>query len=441
MEAHWIAERAALRCLARHHPTWTPQELAGCLGCSRSWVKQWLGRLNPAPPEDLTVPHARSRARHTPPPALSAAVVERILAIRDAPPEGLQRVPGPRAIRYELPRDPVVPAPGLKPPRSTTTVWKVLRQQGRILPERRRSHAAEERPPPLEEVQMDCKDASTVPAAPDGTRPHVVEGRNFRRQYGVPRRMTFDRAPRWVGSPSGRDFPSALVRRLRCLGIEPQVCPPHRPDRNAFVERYHRAYREACWRVLRPGPEGEVREATEAYRLHYHTERPHQGRSCGHVPPRVAFPTLPTLPALPEVVDPDRWLDALDGQAFARTVRPNGTVRVDLHPSYVLLCRPGVGGPPGGAGGQRRRPDVHRLARRPAAQAARHQRRGRPAAPLRGLCRADGRRGPRGVSPLAPSPAPPPPSLPVGSRRLLSRSPAAARCRHQASEQGNLTRT
>jgi hypothetical protein len=84
--------------LARHHPDWTQEELATCLGRSRSWVKKWLGRLDQAAPDDLLVLHSRSRARHTPPPAMPPALIERILAIRDAPPEQLQRVPGPRAI-------------------------------------------------------------------------------------------------------------------------------------------------------------------------------------------------------------------------------------------------------------------------------------------------------------------------------------------------------
>src|SRR5215470_13883349 len=52
-------------------------------------------------------------------------------------------------------------------------------------------------------------------------------------------------------------------------------------------------------------------------------------------PPRVAFPTLPTRPPLPEVVDPDRWLASMHGQAFARTVQPNGSVVVD-HRSYYV---------------------------------------------------------------------------------------------------------
>ena len=68
---------------------------------------------------------------------------------------------------------------------------------------------------------------------------------------------------------------------------------------------------------------------------HYNWERPHQGRACGNVPPRVAFPSLPTLPALPDRVDPDRWLASFDHQMFLRRVGRDGCVNVDLAPYYI----------------------------------------------------------------------------------------------------------
>jgi hypothetical protein len=45
-----------------------------------------------------------------------------------------------------------------------------------------------------------------------------------------------------------------------------------------------------------------VREVTDAFLLHYNTERPNQAISCGNRPPRVAYPELPTLLALSEFV-------------------------------------------------------------------------------------------------------------------------------------------
>jgi len=108
------------------------------------------------------------------------------------------------------------------------------------------------------------KDISTVPPAETGKQQHVVEAFNFidagtsilldaqvqadfhaqtalqavihfLQRYGLPPKITFDRDPRLVGAATGRDFPSPLVRLLLCLGITPNVCPPHRPDKNDLV--------------------------------------------------------------------------------------------------------------------------------------------------------------------------------------------------------------
>ena len=96
----------------------------------------------------------------------------------------------------------------------------------------------------------------------------------FLRQYGCPRQMTFDRDPRWVGGVSGRDFPSPLRRLLLCLGITPHICPPHRPDKNAYVERYHRTYGQECLQIHQPSTLQEVCKVTEAFLQHYNYERP-----------------------------------------------------------------------------------------------------------------------------------------------------------------------
>src|SRR6266566_4620927 len=126
----------------------------------------------------------------------------------------------------------------------------ILRQHDRIAVDRRRACKPRELPEPLQEIQIDFKDDSTVPADPLGKQLHVVETCNFvdagtsiwlhapvredftaetafeavvefLQRYGLPTMLTFDRDPRWVGSASGRDFPSAFVRFLLCLGILP----------------------------------------------------------------------------------------------------------------------------------------------------------------------------------------------------------------------------
>jgi hypothetical protein len=148
------------------------------------------------------------------------------------------------------------------------------------------------------------------------------------RQQGRPETITLDRDARFVGTQM-RDFPSPLMRLLHCLGIQVTICPPRRPDRNGFVERYNRTFSEECLKVFQPHDAEMVPRLTEGFRQHYNHERPNQALSCGNQPPCVAFPNLPPRPALPTEVDPDRWVDVLDGQRFVRKIRLTGTVTLD----------------------------------------------------------------------------------------------------------------
>jgi hypothetical protein len=147
------------------------------------------------------------------------------------------------------------------------------------------------------------------------------------------------------------DFPSALLRFLWCVGVRPNVIPPHRPNLNAYVERFHRSLSQECLQVHRPGTLSEVVSLTEAYLSHYNSERPNQARSCGNQPPRVACPTEPSLPAVPQTVDPDRWLIQINRQAFARTIRANGKLTINREDSSVSRS---LAGKPGHMLGERR---------------------------------------------------------------------------------------
>ena len=185
---------------------------------------------------------------------------------------------------------------------------------------------------------MDCATCILIAARPredyDAYRT-LLEMVEVIRKWGLPRSITFDRDPRFVGSYTGRDFPAAFVRFWHTLGVEPKICPPQRPDLNCYVERYHRSYKYECLNVHRPSDIGEVREVTEHYQHHYNYERPHQGRSCNNQPPRVAFPNLPALRGIPLLVDPDRWVNEIDGNRYVRRVNANGSVSVDKHRYYV----------------------------------------------------------------------------------------------------------
>jgi hypothetical protein len=169
MEADLVAQRCALFWLSRRYPEWTYGELAATVGRSESWVNQWLARFKQATSTDLSRFQSRSHARHTPPPSIPQPVVERILELRDDPPDHLRRVPGPRTILAFLHRDPEALALALPLPRSSRTVWQVLRRAWRIEADLPHVHQPLELPAPLEEVQADFTDIGTVP--PDPQRP------------------------------------------------------------------------------------------------------------------------------------------------------------------------------------------------------------------------------------------------------------------------------
>jgi hypothetical protein len=111
------------------------------------------------------------------------------------------------------------------------------------------------------------------------------------------------------------------------------VLPPRRPDLNCFVERYHRAFDSECLRVSTPTTLAEVREVTAQFQHHYNVERPHQGLACGNQPPQLALAAraaeIPPRSPLPAMVDPDRWVQELDGRRFVRKVGRDTQVSVD----------------------------------------------------------------------------------------------------------------
>jgi transposase InsO family protein len=295
-------------------------------------------------------------------------VIERILDIRDHPPKGLGRTPGPRAILYYLHQDEalkvILEAQGYDMPRSTRTIWKVLTRHQRIHHLPKVEHEVMERSAPDEEWGIDFKDVSSATPQAEGKQAHVIEILNvvdhgssalvdtqvdddfnaesallavadILRTHGCPKRIRMDRDPRWVGSSSGKDFPSALLRFLIAVGIEPIVCPPQRPDKNPFVERYHRNLKYECLLLSCPQDLSTTRDVNCAYAQHYNFERPNQPITCQNQPPRVTFPYSLTLPRLPEVVDPDSWVSRFHGQCYKRRVDCNGRIQIGKQRYYV----------------------------------------------------------------------------------------------------------
>ena len=364
MEAVYYAARGNLRRLLQLHPDWTRAQLAHSIGMSQGWISKWKKRLAGVPTADEQVLRGLSRAPHHPHPRLDPLVVDRVLEMREEPPEGLGRTPGPKALLYYLPRDESLQQSEVRLPRSTRTIHRLLREHGRIAPRLPHMPDPIERPKPMQQWQLDFKDASTVPADPEGKQQHVVETLNILdkgtslliasyvrsdftaetalqavaqtfQEQGLPSSITLDRDTRWVGAPHGSDFPSAFIRFCQSLGVVVVVCDPHHPQQNGFVERYNRTYQEECLAPHHPTTLEQVREVTNAFTEQYNWQRPHQGISCGNRPPRMAFPDLPMLSKVPDIVNADAWLSKLDGEHVVRQVNRQGSVKVDLHVYYV----------------------------------------------------------------------------------------------------------
>ena len=95
-------------------------------------------------------------------------------------------------------------------------------------------------------------------------------------EQGCPDRIRLDRDTRWVGSWTAKDFPSPLLRFLQCLGIDPKVCPPQRPDKNPFAERYHRNFKYECQLIECPADLVSTVDVNQRYVHFYNFERPNQ---------------------------------------------------------------------------------------------------------------------------------------------------------------------
>ncbi len=364
MEIEWVAKRAHLWRLLQSQPELTLAQLAGNVGMSPAWVQKWKARLTGVDGNDLADFMSRSRQRKTSPKQLTEAVEAKILHLREQLTEQYQRRVGARNILYHLQRDPDLKRLGVYVPQAASTVHEVLVRYQRIPRPAPRIHVPLEPAEPLQLWEMDFTDVITAHSTVSAKRQHQVEVFNvvdtgtsialetlvsdqFDAQHalmalievlgsvGRPRAIRFDRDPRFVASWSMGDFPSALMRFLLCVGITPLVCPPRRPDRKPYVERFIRTQKEECLYPKRPATVPQAQHLLHQHRHFYNLERPSQAVTCHNQPPVRAAGELPRLPGLPQTVDPDAWLPHYHRQGFKRLVRSSGNVTVDNARYYI----------------------------------------------------------------------------------------------------------
>jgi len=219
-------------------------------------------------------------------------------------------------------------------PTSSSTSWRILRRRQYILTSTRRDKQAVERPDPGLDWEIDfCTASKRSPEAPDkqqnGLEVFNVVDRGSSasmdsqpsaqfdaeqavltmaatlQKQGVPRCISYDRDPRFVGSQSTDGFPSAFTRYLLCVGCAVDILPPHRPDLKPFVERFQRTLKEECLEKHLPETAAEAITYLQPYCQWYNLERPHQGKDLHDQPPQQRLARAPVVPRLPGKIDPD----------------------------------------------------------------------------------------------------------------------------------------
>lgn len=359
MDSEWELDRIRLYQLRRARPEWTLLRLAQELKRSLSWVKKWLKRFREAGSATLEMFKSHSRAPNHRSRQVVPVVRDAILSLRDQLKDRYGRVVGPKTILYHLHRDPRLQAQQVYLPRSTRTLWQVLKAGGRI-PTRVREHYPIERPEPLQHWEMDfgqlgeaiefltVVNRGTSILVNTQTQPHynaetaLLAVAHLLVTVGLPLKLRFDNDPRYVGNWLNDGYPSPLMRFLLCLGVEPDLVKPGKPQHKPFVERSVRTLKYECLWLDPPENWRAAAETLEVYRQFYNQDRANQSLACGNRPPYEAFPSLPSLPPAPDTVDPDAWLSAYHRRIFKRRIGRNGSIKVGNHAYYVGYAHAGA---------------------------------------------------------------------------------------------------
>lgn len=269
---------------------YTMTELCERYRISRKTGYKWVARVEAEGRAGL---RDRSRAPHTCPHRMDAAVAARLRSAREAHPDW-----GPRKLVSRLARDfPAIawPAP--------STVGDLLVREGLVTPRRRRRRPAlHPGAPPVQTAAPNdvwTTDFKGEFRTQDGRwcYPHTLADHHTRFLldcHGLASptargaRQVFERAfrtyglPRAIRSDNGAPFATTGLHGLSQLsvwwmqlGIQHQRSRPGKPQDNGAHERMHRTLKAATLRPPKPTMAAQQR-AFNAFRTLYNTERPHE---------------------------------------------------------------------------------------------------------------------------------------------------------------------
>lgn len=96
-------------------------------------------------------------------------------------------------------------------------------------------------------------------------------------EHGLPQRIVCDNGPEFTSR--------ALADWQQSCGVSLHFIQPGQPVQNAFVESFNGKFRDSCLNQLWFRDLADARQAIDAWRRHYNTERPHS--ALGNLPPEV----------------------------------------------------------------------------------------------------------------------------------------------------------
>lgn len=356
-EVKWFCERYKLYELMKSHPNNSYHWYARELGKTPKWARKWVNRFRESDEVNFQTFQSHSRAPKRKKQSISEEAKDIVVQLREELSEKWNRKAGSETIKYEIQRLEKQNMLAIAMPKSQSTITRILRERGFILPKQNRFRYPLCLPNPMEEWEIDFGERQLdfehifeffIVADRGTSRLVYLEGSygyraestlealfNLFSRHGLPKRLRFDRDPRLWGAWTRDSYPSPMVRMLHVLGVEPVPCPPRRPDKKPIVERLIYTFKHEWLDKHQPKTLGDALDACVNFSPHYNTERPHQGVACDNRPPDTAFPNLPTLPQLPATVNPNAWLNALKDRVFQRRVSSEGTIQVDRHYYYV----------------------------------------------------------------------------------------------------------
>ena len=274
METEWRIARAQLRELLSETPQASHRQLADALGYSIGWVRKWRPQLMTSHPDDETILNSQAHRPKRIIQKVSPALEDHIIALRFNLSEQYHRKVGSRTIAAYLKRERLQDETVVT--LSSTSIWRILRRRQMILVPEPPDKQPLVRPDPGQCWEIDfCTIARHSPEAPDkkenalevfnvvdkGSSAHMDSQASVQfdaehvllsmaetlRLQGIPRSITYDRDPRFIGSQATDGFPSAFTRFLLCLGCVVDILPPHRPDLKPYVERFNRTQKVECF--------------------------------------------------------------------------------------------------------------------------------------------------------------------------------------------------